>query len=56
VLLGLVADASKAECEELLSVLTLEVRASRDLQDLLIGATGRRPFRMLHRRLLLDGK
>ena len=48
------ADAGKAEWEDLLDVLTQEVRASRQLQELLAGAR-RKPFRLLHRPLVLKG-
>jgi hypothetical protein len=49
------AAASKAEWEELLDVLTEEVRASRLLQELLSGGKGHKPFRLLHRPLLFRG-
>src|SRR5688572_22742671 len=48
------ADASHAEWEELVDVLTNEVRASRLLQDVLAGGRGR-PFRLLHRPLVFRG-
>ena len=48
------ADASQAEWEELVDVLTNEARASRLLQDVLAGGRGR-PFRLLHRPLVFRG-